>query len=317
MTNLNNQITGVPSLSEYSSLHFLIADDVMLNRMIIEGLLKPQGHKVTHATNGEEVLGIIEKSGYFKGEIKPFDIILMDMEMPVINGIDATRRLRERERSLGGSKCGDKFYIPVVGLSAHTKEEVSASIESSGMDAFLTKSSNLNGLDAVLNQVFGATAKGHSKVTAKTTVSPTPPPPPPSALLQKANNIMNEHAKEIRIIAGDNGLAIIDLAEFLARYRNNENIIRSLLRCFVSEVTGLSNDLTLAYENGVIEEIRQKAHALRGSCGSISAFHAESLASKLELAASNSQKDAFPNLYNQLIRSVDFTLKIVNKLIQQ
>jgi len=100
----------------------LIVDDDSVNRMILEGMLVNQGHEVIHAENGQLAVEMYSSE-------KP-DMVLMDIMMPVMNGYDATRTIKQL--------AGEKF-VPIIVLSAMTDEEELVKCVHSGADDFLTK----------------------------------------------------------------------------------------------------------------------------------------------------------------------------------
>lgn len=107
--------------------HFLMAEDNELNREIAVELLEMQGAKVTCACNGEEAIEI-----FMREKENTFDAILMDVQMPVMNGYDTTRKIRQSERK-------DATRIPIVAISANAfSDDISASLNA-GMDAHISK----------------------------------------------------------------------------------------------------------------------------------------------------------------------------------
>lgn len=108
-----------------SGIHILVAEDNPINRKIIQRTLCKYGCDVVLACNGHEALEA------FKGGVD-FDIIIMDLQMPGMDGLEATRCIRLLESDTGR-------HIPIIALSAHTSDEISDTCISSGMDAFLSK----------------------------------------------------------------------------------------------------------------------------------------------------------------------------------
>jgi len=102
-------------------LNILYAEDKLVNQKVISLILQSMGHAVTIAGNGEEALNL-----YKPGE---FDLILMDIQMPVMDGITATRKLKEQHQSLP----------PIVGLSANAFEGDREKYMVLGMDEYITK----------------------------------------------------------------------------------------------------------------------------------------------------------------------------------
>ena len=114
----------------------LVAEDSAANRRVLQTFLSAGGFEVDTVTDGHEVLDAVAASDY--------DIILMDVSMPGMDGIEATRRLR--------SLPGKGRTVPIVALTAHALEDVRAQCLSAGMDAFLTKPVSKSALLRVVGQ---------------------------------------------------------------------------------------------------------------------------------------------------------------------
>ncbi len=104
-------------------LRVLLVEDDRVNTRVATRMLERLGHRVAHAENGAVALEMLAGEAY--------DVVLMDMQMPVMDGIEATHRLREREN--GGPR------LPVIALTANAMEEHREACLASGMDAYLTK----------------------------------------------------------------------------------------------------------------------------------------------------------------------------------
>lgn len=105
-------------------LRILVADDSPFNQQVAGGLLELQGHSVCLAGDGREAIERYQQ--------EPFDFIFMDVEMPQIDGLAATQRIRELEQVSGG-------HIPIVGLSAHALVGFREQCLAAGMDGYITK----------------------------------------------------------------------------------------------------------------------------------------------------------------------------------
>ncbi len=102
----------------------LLAEDNLVNRKVAVALLEKQGHRVTTAANGRIALE--------RALRETFDLILMDVQMPGMDGLEATRQIREAERATGG-------HIPIVALTAHALTGDRERCLDAGMDAYVTK----------------------------------------------------------------------------------------------------------------------------------------------------------------------------------
>ncbi len=110
---------------EGRSLHVLLAEDNAVNQTLAARLLEKRGHKVTVADNGVEAVHA------FRDEL--FDLILMDIEMPIKNGFEATRAIRRVEADAGGGR------IPIVAMTAHAVRGDRERCLAAGMDGYVAK----------------------------------------------------------------------------------------------------------------------------------------------------------------------------------
>jgi|GEM_PF-2324895 len=108
-----------------NGLRILLVEDSENNSMLMEFYLKGLNHRLDIAKDGEEGLALYKR--------EPFDIVFMDVEMPVMDGIECTRQLREWEKKNG------KAPVRIVALTAHALNEIKSKITVAGGDAFLTK----------------------------------------------------------------------------------------------------------------------------------------------------------------------------------
>lgn len=127
---------GEDSGKEEVPFTVLLAEDNPLSARIIESNLEALGFTVMKASDGREVLALSEKHR--------FDLILMDIQMPVMDGLEATRALRRREKGTAGR-------IPVLAVSASREEEDRKRCIEAGMDGFLPKSSSPGEMAGILS----------------------------------------------------------------------------------------------------------------------------------------------------------------------
>jgi len=104
--------------------NILVVEDNPVNQVLARRLLAKHGHQVTTATNGREAL--------VAAEAQAFDLILMDVQMPEMDGLEATAAIRERERTSG-------LHVPIVAMTAHAMKGDEDECLRSGMDGYITK----------------------------------------------------------------------------------------------------------------------------------------------------------------------------------
>ena len=123
-------------------MRVLVADDHEVNQAVVGAVLKKWGHAVAAAIDGQEVLDKLATEHY--------DLVLMDLQMPVMDGLDATRRLRQREAAAGSPR------VPVVAMTARAMDEDRDRCLAAGMDGYLSKPLDQRALFDVLAQIGGA-----------------------------------------------------------------------------------------------------------------------------------------------------------------
>ena len=122
-------------------LHILLAEDNELNMEIAEFMLQNEGAEVTRAWNGQEAVEIFEKSKSGK-----FDVILMDIMMPVMNGYEATKRIRSMDRE-------DAKVIPIIAMTANAFAEDRLKAKDAGMDEHISKPVDVKRLVKVIYEL--------------------------------------------------------------------------------------------------------------------------------------------------------------------
>ncbi len=104
-----------------SPLDILVVEDAVFHQRLATNLLRPQGHRVTVAENGQQALDLLKS--------RQFDLVLMDVEMPIMDGLTATSEIRRREHERGGHTA----------IVAVTSTRDATACLAAGMDAYLAK----------------------------------------------------------------------------------------------------------------------------------------------------------------------------------
>ena len=112
------------SVERMRPLNVLLAEDGLANQKLAVGLLKRWGHTVTVVQDGSEAVKAWEKN--------PFDVILMDVQMPVMDGLEATQSIRSKE-------AGTDHHILIIAVTAHAMSGDREKCLEAGMDGYVTK----------------------------------------------------------------------------------------------------------------------------------------------------------------------------------
>jgi two-component system sensor histidine kinase/response regulator len=127
-------------------LNILLTEDNPVNRVLAQKILQKQGHRVTSANNGKEAVQLWEQNATRK-----FDIVLMDVQMPEMDGLQATAYIRKKEKQLGE-------HIPIVAMTAHTMKGDRERCLEGRMDGYISKPITPGGLAKVIEQVLTVSA---------------------------------------------------------------------------------------------------------------------------------------------------------------
>jgi CheY-like chemotaxis protein len=120
------------------TFRILIVDDIFTNRLLLSELIKSIGHISTQAENGKQAIDFFEK--------EDFDLILMDIEMPVMNGLETTDLIRKTFPS-------PKNVIPIVALTAHNPSLFFEDYNDAGFDELITKPYSLDKIVDLINNL--------------------------------------------------------------------------------------------------------------------------------------------------------------------
>jgi two-component system sensor histidine kinase/response regulator len=134
------------------SLNILLAEDNAVNQQLVKRLLEKRGHRVTIAETGRRALELLEENR--------FELVLMDVQMPEISGLQATALIRENERRTGNR-------IPIIAMTAHAMSGDEQRCLDAGMDAYVSKPLKIEKLVRVIQQVISA-ARDHTSLAAET-----------------------------------------------------------------------------------------------------------------------------------------------------
>jgi CheY-like chemotaxis protein len=120
-------------------LRILLAEDNIVNQRLVVRLLERYGHTMLVASTGREVLAALAQH--------PVDLVLMDVQMPDMDGLEATTVIREQERQRGG-------HLPIIALTAHAMKGDQERCLASGMDDYVSKPINAQALSTAISRVL-------------------------------------------------------------------------------------------------------------------------------------------------------------------
>jgi CheY-like chemotaxis protein len=149
-----------PAFADAPGLHILLAEDNPINMMLIRELLRRRGHRVTEVTTGNAAVEAMEEGS--------FDLLLTDIHMPGMDGIEAARAIRAGEAASGRART------PIVALTADALESGKRSCREAGMDGFLTKPVDPAELEEMFLMLFPSEDRSHIVVRISSRHDATP-----------------------------------------------------------------------------------------------------------------------------------------------
>ncbi|QDV88149.1 response regulator [Planctomycetes bacterium TBK1r] len=321
------------SLPECLPMRVLVAEDGLANQHVAVGMLRASGHQPVVVSDGREAVA--------RYESEPFDMILMDMHMPVMDGIDATKAIRAHERVTGR-------HIPIIALTAAAMKEDAEACARSGMDGYLTKPIHQRRLQEMMAQfapttsvlaAFGqsgpgkagsgkpgsgraavaapnepaaiAPAQDQSEVSTAvqgggaTAASPSNPDPDATG----ASDSGSSHS-------GPAEYRTIDLQAAASRIPGGSRGLARLAEVFIAECTGLLQVLNDSIPHGDPVVVARSAHTLKGSASLFFAEAVRETALRIESKARDNDLAATVADLAQLNVDAGAMLAELNQLLQ-
>ena len=136
-----------------TAMKIMLAEDNDINAKLARSMLERDGHQVVHVENGLRAVSMFRTALKTAHEVsksrRPIDLILMDMQMPEMDGLEATRRIRELETEYG---CTDKRVTPIIALTANAMKEHRDECLAAGMNGYLAKPFDREELQEILRK---------------------------------------------------------------------------------------------------------------------------------------------------------------------
>jgi two-component system, sensor histidine kinase and response regulator len=238
MTSLGVSLRGPERPTETSPptrrLRILLAEDNVVNQKFVRHVLDKRGHDVTVAGNGREAIAAIESG--------PFDLVLMDVQMPEMGGFEATAEIRRRQRG-GDFPLAER--LPIVAMTAHAMKGDRERCLAAGMDDYIAKPIQAAALYELIERIADGVVADDSDQT---------------------------------VVAADP----FDTRQALDRLDGDEELLQELIRTFGDEWPRWRQDLNEALGKGNFEELRRLGHTVKGSLGHFGVSNAQQAAARLE-----------------------------------
>jgi len=257
----------------------LVADDNIINQRLSTALLQSRGHAVTVAGDGREAVEAMAEGD--------FDIVLMDVQMPRMDGVEATRAIREAEVWTGR-------HVPIVAITAHAMAGDRERFLEAGMDAYVPKPLDAKVLFHTMAQLLASASPAEASASpAEASASPAEASEArPIGLAELAGQ--TEAPGESGDGAGPDGESVIDRELALKKLGGDEELFAEIIDLYLEDAPQVFSRLRHAVNAGDAEGVWKAAHRIKGSVGSLSATQAFAAARDLESVGREGDLAAVP-----------------------
>ncbi len=244
-------------------LSVLLADDVEVNRELVKAVLEREQHRITEAVNGIEAV-LAFKSGHF-------DIILMDVQMPEMDGLQATAAIRELEQQ-------SSWHVPIVAMTAYAGKDDRDKCLRAGMDDYLSKPVKPQQMIEIIRRYCGYASEGNK--------------PGSESLPVQTEAVKSE-------------VPVYARRELLERLGGDETLIPRFMGLFFKGVLPNIAALEEAIKQADVDRIRTTSHAIKGSAANIGAMQMRETVAAIETAAKEGNIEGAPDGLNRLKQQLE------------
>jgi CheY-like chemotaxis protein len=254
------------ALKHIRGAQLLLVEDNEINQQVAREILEGAGLNVSLANNGQEAVNAVKENNY--------DAVLMDVQMPVMDGYTATKTIRKWE---GGMRNKGKAQIPIIAMTAHAMAGDEDKSLQAGMNGHVTKPIDPDQLFATLQKWIQP---------SENRVQVQQPEVPLESLESDQAELDEEELPE--------SLPGFDLPDGLKRLQGNKRLYRKLLLNFATDYFEAANDIRIAIDSKDFERTHSLVHNLKGLAGNLAATDLQAAAVNLEKLVKGVEKKTPP-----------------------
>ncbi len=276
-------------------LEILLAEDSPVNQRVATVMLTKWGHRVSVAGNGRQAIAAVNA--------QPFDLVLMDVQMPEMDGLEATQAIRQQEITTGK-------HIPIIALTAHAMKGDRDRCLEMGMDSYVTKPIRSKELSRVIREVMGPELHSAAAPTDDAKVQPPATAPPPAAAQTAA-------AAQSATNGSPTTGGRINWQEALEAIDGDRQLMLELVEIFREECPKMRGEMAEALAAGDAARVRRGAHTLKGSLSHLAAAEGIELALQVETHAKQGDLAAAAAAWPRLEAALDQLKPELDEYIRQ
>ena len=267
-------------------LNVLLVEDDLINQHVAEGFLKQASHNVTIASTGRKALAIVEER-IEQGQ-PMFDLILMDIQMPEMDGFRTTTLIRQKEKQLG-------YRTPIIAMTAAAMKGDRERCLGAGMDAYLSKPINAKLLFNTIAQQTNLEPSDKREISSTSTVG---------------QELLDSQLSEHDLLSTERN-ATVDFATALEKLPGDEVLLNKLIGIFLTECPKLVDEFTKSHRSGDFAGMKRAAHTLQGSCRVLHCHELASLARHLESLSVEEDLESINPFVPRFVEIADQTCRLV------
>jgi CheY-like chemotaxis protein/HPt (histidine-containing phosphotransfer) domain-containing protein len=250
------------------AVRILLAEDNITNQQVALGILKKLGLRAEAVANGAEAVKALE--------LIPYDLVLMDMQMPEMDGLEATQEIRNPQSAVRNHQ------IPIIAMTAHAMQGDREKCIEAGMNDYLTKPVSPQALMQALD-------KWLPKETGTAT-----------------GQIAGKPEEIVPVCAGEPGTQVFDKADMMARLMDDEDLARRVAGGFLEDIPKQIEVLKGCLEAGDVPTAERQAHSIKGASANVGGQALREVAFEMEKAGKTGDREAvtarLPELEAQFAR---------------
>lgn len=267
----------------------LLVDDNSTNQIVATEILKRLGYRSAVASNGREALNQLART--------PFDLVLMDCQMPEMDGFEATRKIRDAESEVMNHQ------IPILAMTANAMQGDRERCLESGMNDYVAKPVTPEALAGALAKWLpGPLANADDATRSDPSGESTPPSP------------ANTTTAARQLVPGLTDKPVFDRAEFMHRMMEDEELARTVAEGFVNDLPAQINELSSHVAARDADGVRAQAHKIKGASGAVGGKALQAVAAAMEQAGRAGDLSPVPGQMEELERQ--FT-KLKSTLVEE
>jgi two-component system sensor histidine kinase/response regulator len=241
------------------SRRILLAEDGLVNQQVARELLEARGHQVVVVNNGREAVEAVERDS--------FDLVLMDVQMPEMDGFEATAAIRQKEQTTGN-------HLHIVAMTAHAMKGDRERCLAAGMDAYLSKPIRSKALYETVESIAASARVDHHELVE----------------IVPAESITE---------------SIMDWNAAVDRVGGREDLLKQMVGLFFKEADKLIPALREAIAQQDMTKVRRVAHSIKGSASCFAASPAVAAAQRLEFMGRDGALIGADEAYAALDREIE------------